>query len=236
MVLPASLRAISRQQLAAIAAMLLIVVPAALNGLYFPLLHRMGAPYFWAAELLQWLVAPALAYGIFLRPAGITLAQLGYRQYDASGRSITDSFGTMVLLTGALTIGTVLGNRILWRLFGYWSGSHFTYYQVIPESELLGPLVAIWFSLSAGFVEETTYRALPWYLMTTLPVSTWDKRRYLRWSSVVFALVHWEQGIVGVLSALFFGYCCGLFYANRRNIWPIIVAHAWFDLYCFWPD
>jgi len=50
-------------------------------------------------------------------------------------------------------------------------------------------------------------------------------------TSIFFALAHlWDQGIPGAVQATMTGLVFGFTYAHMRTIWPVMVAHAAFDV------
>jgi uncharacterized protein len=91
-------------------------------------------------------------------------------------------------------------------------------------------VVAIWFT--AGFVEELLWRG---YLMNRL-VDLQGKETKLAWvisvvgSAIIFGLGHTYQGLGGVIRITVSGLLIGTaFLATRRNLWPLIIAHAVLD-------
>jgi membrane protease YdiL (CAAX protease family) len=50
-------------------------------------------------------------------------------------------------------------------------------------------------------------------------------------TSILFALAHyWDQGVPGAVQATITGLVFGTTYARIRTIWPVMVAHAAFDV------
>jgi membrane protease YdiL (CAAX protease family) len=50
-------------------------------------------------------------------------------------------------------------------------------------------------------------------------------------TSILFALAHlWDQGVPGAVQATITGLAFGTVYARIRTIWPVMVAHAAFDV------
>jgi membrane protease YdiL (CAAX protease family) len=52
-------------------------------------------------------------------------------------------------------------------------------------------------------------------------------------TSIVFALVHWENGGPGLLAAGAYGFGAALLYLKLRNLWPLVVAHVVTDVISF---
>jgi membrane protease YdiL (CAAX protease family) len=91
-------------------------------------------------------------------------------------------------------------------------------------------VVAIWFT--AGFVEELLWRG---YLMNRL-IDLQGKTTKLAWaislvvSALIFGLGHTYQGLGGVIRITTSGLLIGTaFLTTRRNLWPLIIAHAILD-------
>ena len=78
----------------------------------------------------------------------------------------------------------------------------------------------------AGFAEETVFRGFLFERMQRLP-----RAATLLITSVLFAAAHLSsQGIAGAQQALVTGLVFGGVYALTRSIYPVMIAHAAFDL------
>jgi membrane protease YdiL (CAAX protease family) len=98
-------------------------------------------------------------------------------------------------------------------------------------------VVAAWFT--AAFLEELLWRG---YLMNRL-VDLQGKTTKLAWaislvvSAVIFGLGHTYQGLGGVIKITAAGLLFGAaFLIVRRNLWPVIIAHALLDTISFMQD
>ena len=95
-------------------------------------------------------------------------------------------------------------------------------------------LVAVWFT--AGFVEEFIWRG---YLMNRL-IDLQGKKTKLAWmialvvSAIIFGLGHPYQDLAGIVQTGAVGLLFGVaFLIVRRNLWPLIIAHALIDTWSF---
>jgi membrane protease YdiL (CAAX protease family) len=95
-------------------------------------------------------------------------------------------------------------------------------------------VVAMWFT--AGFLEELLWRG---YLMNRL-VDLQGKETKLTWaialvgSAIIFGLGHTYQGLGGVIKITAVGLLFGAaFLTIRRNLWPLVFAHALLDTISF---
>ncbi|MEW6405716.1 MAG: CPBP family intramembrane glutamic endopeptidase [Chloroflexota bacterium] len=98
-------------------------------------------------------------------------------------------------------------------------------------------VVAAWFT--AGFLEELLWRG---YLMNRL-VDLQGNKTKLAWvislvgSALIFGLGHTYQGLGGVIKITVIGVLFGAsFLSVRRNLWPVIIAHALLDTISFVQD
>jgi membrane protease YdiL (CAAX protease family) len=84
--------------------------------------------------------------------------------------------------------------------------------------------------LTGGFIEEFIYRGM---MIDRLARIVRGRRAYLvaaLLNGVPFGLIHFEWGIGGILVTTVMGSVLGLLYlATKRNLWPLIVAHATLD-------
>jgi membrane protease YdiL (CAAX protease family) len=98
-------------------------------------------------------------------------------------------------------------------------------------------VVAAWFT--AAFLEELLWRG---YLMNRL-VDLLGNKTKLAWvislvgSAIIFGLGHTYQGLGGVIKITALGLLFGAaFLTVRRNLWPVIIAHALLDTIGFVQD
>ncbi len=145
------------------------------------------------------------------------------------------SWGRTILLGVAVTVGIIVSFALVFRLFNLPSR---TQRQDLSRLDILrGNLpnlilnvVAVWFT--AGFLEELRWRG---YLMNRL-IDLQGKETKLAWaislvgSAIIFGLGHTYQGLGGVIRIIASGLLIGAaFLITRRNLWPLIFAHAVLD-------
>jgi membrane protease YdiL (CAAX protease family) len=112
-------------------------------------------------------------------------------------------------------------------------GAQFTYTAALPDDALLRAAVVLFFSASAGVVEEIFFRGLLRQAVAALLGPTAVKT-YIIGSALLFGLAHWEQGSVGLFRAIAFGIAAAILYLKLDDLRPLILAHALIDLYIFW--
>ena len=111
--------------------------------------------------------------------------------------------------------------------------SHFGYNMALPDNAMLRVVVALFFSVTAGVVEEIFFRGLFRQMVSALlgPAAV---KTYIFGSALIFGLAHWEQGSVGLYRATAFGLAAAILYLKLGDLRPLILAHALIDLYIFW--
>jgi membrane protease YdiL (CAAX protease family) len=90
----------------------------------------------------------------------------------------------------------------------------------------------LWVIVGGGFGEELIWRGFLFErLGAFLGPRAHAKLVIVVVTSILFALAHyWDQGLPGVVQATFTGLVFGSTYARIRTIWPVMVAHAAFDV------
>lgn len=87
--------------------------------------------------------------------------------------------------------------------------------------------------VSAAIAEEIVYRGfLLHQLSAVLGSSFASKAAAVCIGGVVFAIPHYEQGIVGMISITLVGIGFGfVFFRSGRNLWALMIAHAFVDIW-----
>jgi membrane protease YdiL (CAAX protease family) len=165
---------------------------------------------------------------------GSTWSDFGLARPKSWGRTILMGIGVTVaiivsftflmpLITAAFPIPQVDNSR-----FDILQGN-------LPN--LILNMVAAWFT--AAFLEELLWRG---YLMNRL-VDLQGNKTKLAWvislvgSAFIFGLAHTYQGLGGVIRITAVGLLFGAaFLTVRRNLWPVIIAHALLDTIGFVQD
>ncbi|MGH8670009.1 MAG: CPBP family intramembrane glutamic endopeptidase [Burkholderiales bacterium] len=112
-------------------------------------------------------------------------------------------FGSAVELQAAFVQAGSQNEMLQFEAFG---GPHAEFFMVI---DLAG----------ASLIEEVIYRALLYRLL--VPRTT----VYLVVSSSLFATIHYDQGLLGILSSLVFGVVAATIFLWVKNVWPLAFAH-----------
>ena len=107
----------------------------------------------------------------------------------------------------------------------------FSRYDIVYQNLPMLLLITSGAMLTGGFIEEFLYRGL---MIDRLCVIFGGGRTGLFAAALLnglpFGLIHFEWGIGGILMTTVMGSVLGvMFLATRRNLWPLIVAHATLD-------
>ena len=207
------------------------LVLAILNGFYLPPLFAASPVAFWIIQVMQYWLLPLAILCLFYTKLGIapgdyglSAATPGYPAWEMLGAGIFSA----LLLVIVSTLFWVAGAAF----FGH-EDFRFSFNEVVPDGKLR-PLVVLYLACTAGFVEEVMFRGVVWRAFVEMPFKRYKMPAYVVVSSLVFALVHWEQAAAGMVSSFGFGLVAAMLYLRLRNLWPMIAAHTLVDVYYFW--
>lgn len=207
-------------------------IPSAMNGFWItgswpfsPLQHLL-------ADLAQFVALPALTVALLVRLPEVR-GDLNKLAWPA----------TPTGFAGSLVTGVVTG------VCGYWmfngaaklvaiavesspSAGLAPLYQFFSRREL----AALYLAGTAALAEEFVFRYLP--LAYLAPATVSDRRKWLMYASVaclLFGLIHWENGLPGMIESSLWGLTLGFMFWAFRNPITIVAAHFTADLIAFWP-
>lgn len=213
---------------ALIYAFLLGVFPFLVNGWINAKIHT-NLTLFWGFELFSWVVLPSIIFGYLFKFQHLSWDDLGIHNKINHTKNIK----TLFFLCVVAVLFTYPLNKICNQIAVAFVGnipSYFSYHSIQPNILLLKWLSALYFALSAGIIEELYYRGLLYKIVKS---ASHPRLLYLLLSPAFFAIVHWEQGMDGILSNYIFGMCAGLFYLKFKNLWPLILGHVITDYLWF---
>ncbi|MBL8018687.1 MAG: CPBP family intramembrane metalloprotease [Leptospirales bacterium] len=206
-------------------AWLLFTLPLLLNGFYNPVLASMPA-LFWTIEILTWAVLPMWLCRNLVRTRSIDLSVIFAFQNPRRilGLAATMTFVLFSICRSADWLSEqLLPDYLCHRLFSWY------YTDTMPEGGFSRLLVACYYSISAGLWEELFFRAIPYSLFPR-------RGMYILCTSLLFALMHFEQNLKGLITVFLFAVAASLFYARFRLIIPLIFAHFSVDFLFFYFD
>lgn len=186
-------------------------------------------PYaYWGFELFSWIVVPVMVFTIAFRYAGLRAADIGLHSRVFGFESIPLLAVTCALFSPVCLWVYRESHAVFSTMF---SGEPFFEYDaVMPEEGLLKTLIAIYFSLSAGIVEELYFRGMFYKVahFFNRPIFL-----YVVASSLAFSLIHWEGGLSNLCATFVFGLFAAGAYLLIRNLWPLIIGHIYTDYVWF---
>jgi membrane protease YdiL (CAAX protease family) len=208
------------------------VLILALNGLYLGPAFRLSPALFWVLDTTQFVSIPLLSCWALRRFAQVSPQRygLGRLVHDEDPISALLLFGfVMFIFTFGYPFSRGLAGYVPW----FWDPSSFSYGQAVPINPALAIVTVVFFSFSAGLVEEVFFRGLPaLYLEARLSPQRF-KLIYPLVSALAFALIHWENGSRELIATFLLGLLAAYFYLLVRNIWPFVVGHAFTDIFGF---
>lgn len=129
-------------------------------------------------------------------------------------------------------VGFVLGSVIMANITGIPDSADMSGYDYLKDNigMLLLTLAGVY--IVSSFGEEVIYRA---FLITRISALGFESKKTanaigILISSVVFGLVHYEWGPMGIVQTAFMGLAFGICYIKfKRRLWILILAHAYMD-------
>jgi len=162
-----------------------------------------------------------------LRLRGQDWSHFGLSKKFISLRSLLISF---LVFIGGLA-GFMLGSVIMANITGIPESADLSGYNYIEGNlpMLIAALLAVF--IASSFGEEVIYRG---FLITRISEMGGNNKTWIRLavliSSIVFGLIHFEWGPMGMVQTGFMGLAFGVaFLLTKRNLWTLIMAHFYMD-------
>lgn len=153
--------------------------------------------------------------------------QFRFSGWSAALRAVLKSLVVFVAAVAAF----VIGSMIMTPLLGAAETADMSGYAYLRGNlpMLILALAAVY--VVSSFGEEVIYRA---FLINRLAElgsgGTWAWRSAVFASAIVFGLVHFDWGLIGIVQTGCMGLALGVSYlVVRRNLWVLILAHAYMD-------
>jgi len=211
------------------------ISPQLFNGFYNPFLSAYPA-YFWAVDILTLVALPLSLYLWGLNKKIFTNRDLGLH-FDFQGRRhtgifITAMIGLPFLVYYGFWFFMWLGSYLHFYLFPA-EFDHFTFdFSMALGGEGFTRVVqVIYFSVTAGLVEEFYYRGL--FKLLFKP-DRMGMVLFALLSALIFSLIHWEGGYVKMFTTFFLGLMFAGAYLFTKNLWPLIFGHFVADFFLFY--
>lgn len=198
------------------------------NGFYLPLMSQSVLLY-WTYDFAANLVLPIMIYWQLTKlkmPPCKYGFEKPYLLYD-SATLLTQSAG-LFLFAGFVYF---VEKKVLWGF--YTSPNNFSYALVMPSDSTLRFLVNVYFSATAGIVESVVYLGLAKWIVEQRFKGRAGNIIFVTISTLIFASVHWEQGVMPMLTAGCMQLIFSLAYLRIKYLPPFIAAHAAIDFVIF---
>ncbi|MGI9533049.1 CPBP family intramembrane glutamic endopeptidase [Lutimonas sp.] len=167
---------------------------------------------------------------------GVKLRGENLRQFGLSFHKFTLKYALKTLLQSVVvavlaTAAFVIGAVIMANVSGVPAQADHTVYNYISGNigMLLLSLAGVY--IVSSFGEEIVYRAFLINRISELGVDNkTTKIIAVILSSIIFGLVHYSWGFMGIIQTFFMGLVLGCSYVYlKRKIWVLIIAHAYMD-------
>jgi membrane protease YdiL (CAAX protease family) len=198
-----------------------------LNGLYLPALAQSTPILYWLADGFQFALVPAAAFWLLTVVGGLRPKDYGFGPIDSS---FLQALGLIVFVTLLYWLAYE-PVRAIAHYFFWFTEASIPFAEALPATQPWRWLLVLYACLTAAFVEEPVFRSLPWHYFSEYCSS--PQVPYVLWTSSLFAAIHWEQGIPGLIAAGALGVVAAVTYTKVLNVWPFVAAHFVTDAWNF---
>lgn len=167
---------------------------------------------------------------------GLKLRGESWKDFGLTFKSISLRGGIKTLLLSLLVLvlalaGFIIGSIIMANITGIPEGANMTGYDYLKDNIgiLLMTLAGVY--IVSSFGEEVIYRG---FLITRISQIGTDSKKAtiiaIILSSIIFGLIHYSWGPMGMVQTGFMGLALGICYIKlKRRLWILILAHAYMD-------
>lgn len=167
---------------------------------------------------------------------GLKLRGESWKDFGLGFKSVTRSEGMKVFLLSLLVFvlavaGFIIGSIIMANITGIPESANMSGYDYLKDNIGMLILTLGGVYIVSSFGEEVIYRAFLINRISELGQET-TKATVIAviLSSIVFGLVHYEWGPMGIVQTGFMGLALGICYIKfKRRLWILILAHAYMD-------
>jgi len=207
---------------AIIISLTIILLIWSVNGMYMSFLSGYSKTLFWSLDLVQWVVIPVAIIVYLSSKHQLTVDQYGLDFQQLTIKTLIWTVPATLTLYQAFFWVTDFSRELLGQSSGF-----FTFHDAYPEG-IIGTIIWLYSALTAGIVESIFFIGLPWLLWSRLVKD--NRLTFIAVISVIFAAVHWEQGLHIIAGAFVFSLVACAWYLGLKNLWPVLLAHIFIDL------
>ncbi|NND32435.1 MAG: CPBP family intramembrane metalloprotease [Saprospiraceae bacterium] len=168
---------------------------------------------------------------IGLKLRGESFAHFGLTFRRISWRESLKVFLLSLLVFVLAIAGFIIGSIIMANITGIPENSSMGGYDYLKNNMGMLLLTLVGVYIVSSFGEEVVYRG---FLINRIIEIAGDTTRgsiiAVIASSVIFGLVHYEWGPMGIVQTFFMGLALGICYIKlKKRLWILILAHAYMD-------
>ncbi|WP_243743911.1 CPBP family intramembrane glutamic endopeptidase [Tenacibaculum caenipelagi] len=167
--------------------------------------------------------------GIKLRDQKLTYFGLSFGKITLKEcfKTILISIGVFIAAVAAFIIGSI----IMANITGIPESSDLSNYEYLQNNISMLIITLIGTYIVASFGEEVIYRGFIINRLIELGLnSKLGKNLAIIISAVIFGLVHYQWGPMGIVQTGFMGAVLGYFYLKlKKRIWILVLAHGYMD-------
>jgi membrane protease YdiL (CAAX protease family) len=210
---------------------LLIYLTVAYSKRYW--LGDLDAFAFWLSDFICFVVIP-VALVIWLSAEFNNFPEFQSKNKDMFNTSYgTIAYQTVIcvlVLIAAYPIGVFLGKKII--LSSYFVLERTLDYDLkLPANLSYKFVIAFYFAITAGVVEEFFFRGL----IRKILAYYFSKSNllFVIVSSIIFAGAHWAGGGLSVITTIFAGFPLAMIYVWTNDLRPLMMGHFIFDFFYY---
>ncbi len=201
------------------------ISPFFLNDLYNPIIKDTWL--YWILELMSWVVIPLIFCFYMHRQKVICFSDMFSLIFIKQRRPVLLIFIGILFVPVFYWVYTV-SFYLFEGVFGTVQIVNHTnvYRDVISDSGKSSILIILYYSITAGVVEELYYRGI---------CRTFIKNKlcFVLSSSLLFSAAHWGDGGAKLFATFILGLVYAWVYVKIKNLWPLIISHALMDILLF---
>ncbi len=180
----------------------------------------------WAAN-----VAMLLMVWLGLRIRGEGWDSLGLKAAKTGFKGLLKTFLLSLLVLVLALAGFILGSIIMANITGIPEPSDMSNYAFLKDNLGMLFLMLMGVYIVSSFGEEVIYRG---FLINRFSEFSSDTKKVrllaVLLSSIIFGLIHYSWGPMGMVQTFFMGLALGLCYIYlKKRLWPLVLAHAYMD-------
>lgn len=188
-------------------------------------------------QLVMWSVNISMLLMVFIgiKLRGEGLNHFGFIINKFNWKKGLKMFLQSILVAVLAMVAFIIGSVIIGYFIGIPESSDFSSYNYLKENVWLLFLTLAGVYVASSFGEEVIYRAFLINRLSELGLNIkFGKALVVITSSIVFGLIHYNWGLLGVIQTSFMGLvlCISYLYLKKK-IWTLVLAHAIMDTVLF---